>query len=517
MATIADVQGNQYIIGTAEYDTVVNQYATSSYVAEHRMNPRLIVQPRNKDDIALVLKYAKDNKVAVAIRTGGHQYSGASSTFAPNIQLDLKTTFRGEGDLKFIETDDKSFVYSSVCWSLGEFNAFLQKHEVFVPHGQCINVHIGGHMQTGGYGQLGRSFGLFGDYVSALEVVDHAGKPQEVTRNGSPELFYALLGGSPGNLGVITHFTLQVERDSNYQGARGLKSIHLYKPETLKGLLGMLVEMSDCQDFQRNYDLCISVVSEANKLTDLVPEAGDLMRKHHPEMFKDTPDGPQEWPAMIVVFSQWVPFSPHDAWDEAKPWFDRILKFSGMADPVVQKSMSKLTGDWIVQSLREFEHPYIKRTYSTNSTTLAKDGWVDWVTGRVNTLVGPKDNFCYLSAQFQCFGGKHSQFFAKANNGTSYSWRDSTIVCTMDSFYADGGKANSEKWQKINDEEGIGLHGKFSKQDRRVLWGSYGEFDMDKVWNCYYEDQAKYDRLRKARRAADPDGVFTPNTFCVKR
>jgi hypothetical protein len=50
-----------------------------------------------------------------------------------------------------------------------------------------------------------------------------------------------------------------------------------------------------------------------------------------------------------------------------------------------------------------------------------------------------------------------------------------------------------------------------------VLWGSYGSFDLDASWSYYYEDRAKYERLREARRVADPDGVFTPKTFCVKK
>lgn len=510
-AKIAGVSGNQYVIGTPEHDAVRTQYATSSYDVD-RTNPLLIVQPHDKHDITLVLEHAKVEKIAVAIRTGGHQYSGASSTSAKNIQLDLKDTFKSDGDLKFFEKDGKALVYSSVCWSLGEFNEFLQKHEVFVPHGQCVGVHVGGHVQTGGYGQLGRSFGLTGDYIRTLEIVDCDGKIKEVTQKSEPELFYALLGGSPGNLGVLTHFTIEVERDSHYQGSRGLRSLHFYSPETLRGLLGLLVEMSDNENLPRNYDYCITVVSERNKLKDIVPNADDLVKKHHPGYFDNKP---KHWPAMIIVFAQWVPFSPNDVWDKA--WFDRIVGYSGMADPVTEKSMSKLTGDWIIRSLREFDLPYIKRTYSTNSKTLKKDGWVEWVANRVETLVKPLDNNCYISAQFQTFGGKKSQFVAKADNGTAYSWRDATLVCTIDSFYDEGGKKTSEEWQRINDEEGIGPHGKLSKKDRRVLWGSYGEFDLHKVWPCYYEDQAKYDRLGRARQAADPHGTFTPNTFCVKR
>lgn len=52
-------------------------------------------------------------------------------------------------------------------------------------------VHLGGHVQTGGYGQLGRSFGLLGDHVLSLEIIDHEGQEREITKAGDPEMFYA--------------------------------------------------------------------------------------------------------------------------------------------------------------------------------------------------------------------------------------------------------------------------------------------------------------------------------------
>ena len=103
-----------------------------------------------------------------------------------------------------------------------------------MPHGQCTDVHLGGHIQTGGYGQLGRSFGLIGDHVRSLEIIDHASQEQEITRESDPEQFYAWLGGSPGNMGVLTHVTLEVHRDSDYVGSMGLKVVHLYEEGTLK-------------------------------------------------------------------------------------------------------------------------------------------------------------------------------------------------------------------------------------------------------------------------------------------
>lgn len=179
--------------------------------------------------------------------------------------------------------------------------------------------------------------------------------------------------------------------------------------------------------------------------------------------------------------------------------------------------MSELTAEWIFRNVREFEHPYVKRCYVTSSRTLTRDGWPAWVAKRIDDIVRPEANRCWLSAQLQCFGGRHSAVTRNAGNGTAYSWRDASVGATMDCFHEPDTKSLAEDWQKVNDDEAIGPQGIFSKQDKRWLWGSYGEWDLDSVWNCYYEDKEKYERLQRIRKRADPDGIFTPNPFSVKR
>lgn len=281
VATITGVLGDQYVIGTPEHDTVRYQYATCSFEEKNRMSPQLIVQPKYKDNTVLVLKYAKSNKIAVTTRTGGYQYPGESSTPAYNVQLNLKDTFNGDGDLKVFEKEGRALVYMSVSWGLGDSN-FCRSTRYSSPT-DSAPVSTSDHVQTGGYEQLGRSFGLIGDYFISLEVIDHEGESKEVTQKGDPDLFYALLGGSPGNLGVITHLTMEVKRDSDYQGSRGQRSLHLYEPEMMRGLLDILVEMSDSEDLGRNFDCCISVVSEPNNITDWVPNVNELIKRHHAE------------------------------------------------------------------------------------------------------------------------------------------------------------------------------------------------------------------------------------------
>lgn len=171
----------------------------------------------------------------------------------------------------------------------------------------------------------------------------------------------------------------------------------------------------------------------------------------------------------------------------------------------------------MIRNVREFDHPYVKRGYATNSTSLTKNGWSDWVTKRIDAIVKPEANSCWLSCQLQCIGGRQSRFRTQANNGTSFSWRDSTVFATLDCFHKGESKTVAEDWAKVNDAEGIGANGKFSTTDRRVLWASYGEFELDKVWDKYHDSREKYDKLAMVRRRMDSDGTFTPNAFCVKR
>ena len=166
MATIQGFKGLQYPKSTdprlqQAWRNNNYQYATSSHQIDHDMHPGLIVCPNDEHDIIATVKYAKQNKLAIAVASGGHQYSGACSTSGNNILINLKNTFKDkQKDLlvlpdvpgqRFSAADSAhgAYVYTSVSWSLGDFNGFLKLNRLFVPHGQCTDVRVGGHAQTG--------------------------------------------------------------------------------------------------------------------------------------------------------------------------------------------------------------------------------------------------------------------------------------------------------------------------------------------------------------------------------
>jgi hypothetical protein len=494
-----------------------------------RTLPALIVKPKNREDIAATLEYAKTNGIGVAIRTGGHQYSGASSSTAPNIQLDLSKTFQGPDDRILLRK--RGLLRTSVSWSLKEFSAYLRKNKIFVPHGQCIAVHLGGHVQTGGYGQLGRSFGLFGDHVTEIEIVDHEGTPRTISKNNDPDLFFCILGGSPGNFGVVTHFTINVYRDEDYAGSTGMKCVYHYSPKKLEEILDIVVKMSDDADadgkpaeLPANYDVCVSVMSSGNSFPALFPGKGKALRdvfnkdKNLPNIDPNLP----KYPRIIIVYAQWAKLKPTDIFD--RTWFDKLSP-DCIADDVSMnyvdfepKEISWMMSEWwVMDSVREYPWPYVKSTRMSDKNSLRNSGWSKWITGRIDEIVAPKNNGLFICAQIQPFGGAQSTTRLNAKNGTAYSWRDSTICCTLDCFYKPGSEEKAREWFEKNEEEAIGEKGFFSTKDMRPLWGSFGEYDFSKVWKAYHENDAKYNRLREQRKKHDPNGVFTANTFCVPR
>ena len=67
-----------------------------------------------------------------------------------------------------------------------------------------------GYSLGGGYGPLGRRYGLGCDHIVAAEVVDAAGTVLRVSEDEHPELFWALRGAGGAGFGVVTSLTYRL-------------------------------------------------------------------------------------------------------------------------------------------------------------------------------------------------------------------------------------------------------------------------------------------------------------------
>ncbi|KAF9271877.1 hypothetical protein BGZ68_002942 [Mortierella alpina] len=385
------IQGKIVKRGDEGYHHSVYQYASSSYEDQRLIEPEAVIYPIGDYDIQKAILYAKRKGLGIAIRTGGHHYSGASSTNGKNLQLDLSNTYT---DFEWEPNTRYSQVTLGISLSLGKLLSKLEEAGRFVPTGQCSYVHLGGHVQTGGYGHLIRGFGLLSDCVQKIRIINADGAVQWVQRGiqKDKELFYALLGGSPGNFGVVTDVTMNVYKDQDYPKSRGLHVRVQYSPERLERLLNVMVEQDDTDDTPADYDYSVTVVS--GRLAEGRPEGISVFAQWANLQGKDQDYDPALFNKIKAAIGERTPWMPHD----------------GIEYDDIEAPMSKLASHWVFPIAREFQLPYVKRAYITESRTLKLDGWASWTAGRLHEIIGSPTKNCYVSAQFQYIGGRHSRF-----------------------------------------------------------------------------------------------------------
>lgn len=233
-------------------------------------------------------------------------------------------------------------------------------------------------------------------------------------------------------MGVLTHFTVEVQDDQKYQGSKGLLIAFHYKQDTLRALLDILVGKGEDPNFSRSYDFTVNIFSRQANLLNIFPGSEEELKQKLPDNIHDGKSNKADLLkfkyALIVVYAQWVNlggdvYSP-DLFNQIKS-VPYDFKFDKEAPD--QTPMSLITSCWLFRSPREFPYPYIKRTNTTKSTTLSKSGWSNWFSRRIDEVLSSKRNGLWVSSQLQVFGGTSSMFWQNANNGTAYCWRDATV------------------------------------------------------------------------------------------
>ncbi|MEZ4884092.1 MAG: FAD-binding protein [Chitinophagales bacterium] len=161
--------------------------------------PKIIALCKNEEGIAESVKYAKQYKLQVCVKSGGHSFEGFSSNDGGMcINLSL---------LKEVEWLDDNTVKLGCGLTLKEiYDALLPKGKI-IPAGSCAGVGIGGLALGGGYGLFGRKFGLTCDSMKALTLIDGNGKIHKA--KNEDELLWACRGGGNGNFGVVANMTFK--------------------------------------------------------------------------------------------------------------------------------------------------------------------------------------------------------------------------------------------------------------------------------------------------------------------
>jgi hypothetical protein len=191
------LRGRLLLPGAEGYDTA--RRVLNPVIDKH---PALIVQPSGAADIMNAVTFARERDLLVAVKCGGHSFSG-KSTCEGGLQIDL-SSFRSAR----VDPETRT-AYIAGGSLLGELDHEAMAQGLVTTAGTVSHTGVGGLTLGGGFGRLARRYGLALDNVTRVDIVTADGKLVHANASEHPDLFWGVRGGG-GNFGIVTSFEFQL-------------------------------------------------------------------------------------------------------------------------------------------------------------------------------------------------------------------------------------------------------------------------------------------------------------------
>ena len=165
--------------------------------------PALVLQPTSAGDVATAVAFARDHRLSLSIKGGGHNMAGTSIA-ERGLTLDMSR-------MRDVTVDPEArLAQVGPGCLLRDVDRATQAYGLATPLGSfASDVGVAGLTLGGGLGYLTRRFGWTADNLEEVEVVTADGQILTANRDENSELHWALRGGG-GNFGVVTRFTLRL-------------------------------------------------------------------------------------------------------------------------------------------------------------------------------------------------------------------------------------------------------------------------------------------------------------------
>ena len=160
--------------------------------------PALIAQCSGAADVVRSVQFARSNDLLVAVRSGGHSTSG-QSVCDGGLMIDLSAMHGVRVDPRA----KRAWVPGGSL--LGELDRESQFFGLATTAGTVSHTGAAGLTLGGGFGRLGRRFGLSCDNLVSVDVVTAGGEFLRASQDENRDLFWGLRGAG-GNFGIATGF-----------------------------------------------------------------------------------------------------------------------------------------------------------------------------------------------------------------------------------------------------------------------------------------------------------------------
>jgi hypothetical protein len=535
------------------------QYAYTSVDADTTCQPAYIVYVENDDDIITAIAYARENNIAVAVRSGGHQYNGASSTAGDNIQLDLsgreapdKSRYRYKQIV--IDKTAGTITLGAGC-VLEDVNLVCEEHGIFFPHGECCKVHIGGHANTGGVSIISPAFGMMIDHVISARLITADGIKRDLVRPvpgqtdaDNDDLWFCLFGGSPGNYGILTDVTVKYLKDADYPKTVGIKLAWPYTKENAAKVMQLVAEVNDDEELAHSINVSALILGSEFYGNVHVPPGpnpptyDDFMTLSHPELAGE-PKFHYYLPMIAVVGAFSNPGGAAQDDSFVQTVFQKFRDIRGweiaglispdmIMDGTTRTGMSTILKQLTWENPREFTLSYHKMTFfcdtrlvSRPNTNIGGHTFAQYIADQIDRLAGVRSFWKYpgikVGVQIAVVGGPGMQ---NPPAPTAAGHRMSNFWFGFGIFYNPGVELAKERATRFYNELAGTVCSNTLKlfasgRPHRVIGGPCFFNDeqpiMDELWEHYWDSQEVYERLLRVKEKFDPQHVFTANLMCV--
>ncbi len=205
----AGLRGTMCLPGEPGYDD-----ARTIWNAMIDRMPAVIVRAAGAADVIRAVGFARDHRLLLAVRGGGHNIAG-NAVCDGGLMLDLSP-------MKSVRVDPAALtarVEPGV--TLAEFDREAQAFGLATPLGINSTTGVAGITLGGGFGWISRKHGLSVDNLLSVDLVTADGAYVRASEKDNADLFWAVRGGG-GNFAVATSFEFR---------------LHPVGPEVLSGLI----------------------------------------------------------------------------------------------------------------------------------------------------------------------------------------------------------------------------------------------------------------------------------------
>ncbi|MGH8837667.1 MAG: FAD-binding protein [Jiangellaceae bacterium] len=184
------------------------------------------VLARSSADVAAAVNFAREHRVRLVVKGGGHSYVGGSNApdsllvwTRPNMRaVELHDRFVPRGAAGLVEPEPAVSVGAGAIW-MDVYDAVTTTAGRYVQGGGCTTVGVPGLVLGGGFSSFSKGFGTAAANLLEAEVVTADGAVRIANAVRNPDLFWALKGGGGGTFGVVTRLTLRTHALPAYFGA----------------------------------------------------------------------------------------------------------------------------------------------------------------------------------------------------------------------------------------------------------------------------------------------------------